>query len=130
MRIIKAAFVLFISVTLATGLQPTLARSQKIIHNYSPAWSSDSLHIAFISDRDGNSEVYIMDADGTHQVNLTQNAANDVMLQWSPDGQRLAFVSDRAGNPQLYLLNADGSNSRRSCPTMCGIIAGRQIVDA
>ena len=44
--------------------------------------------IAFKSDRDGNSEIYVMDADGSNQVNLTNNPATDSIPSWSPDGSK------------------------------------------
>jgi hypothetical protein len=66
--------------------------------------------LAFTTDRDGDHEVYVMNADGCAQVNLTNNAAaNDSLPVWSPDGQTLAFASDRDGNAEVYVMNADGS---------------------
>ena len=66
--------------------------------------------IVFESVRDGNSEVYVMESDGSNLVNLTNNAAYDGTPTWSPDGQRIAFTSERFGNPDIYLMNADGSD--------------------
>jgi len=65
--------------------------------------------IAFTSDRDGNHEVYVMNADGSGQTRLTDNPAADALPAWSPDGSRIAFTSDRDGNPEVYVMNADGS---------------------
>ena len=48
------------------------------------AWSPDSSRIAFVSNRDGNSEIYVMNADGSGITNLTNNPANDVRLVWLP----------------------------------------------
>jgi TolB protein len=69
--------------------------------------------IAFVSDRDGNSEIYVMNADGSGLRNLTNNPASDNDLACSPDGTRIAFVSDRDGNPEVYVMNADGSGVTR-----------------
>lgn len=66
--------------------------------------------LAFTSRQDGNSEIYIMHADGSGMVNLTNNPANDSFPFWSPDGSRIAFMSDRDGSTQIYLMDADGSN--------------------
>ena len=70
--------------------------------------------ILFTSVRDGNYEIYIMNPDGSEEVNLTQHPANDQQAAWSPTGDQILFVSDRNGEIEdLYLMNADGSNVRR-----------------
>jgi len=69
--------------------------------------------IAFTSYRDLNDEVYVMNADGTEQTNLTRHPAMDGAPSWSPDGQRIAFVSTRDGNLEIYVMNADGSRQQR-----------------
>jgi Tol biopolymer transport system component len=77
-----------------------------------PAWSRDGRTIVFVSWRDGNGEVYAMDADGSSPRNLTQNPAKDVRPAWSPDGRRIAFVSRRDGNSEVYVMSPDGSGKR------------------
>ncbi|MDE0011427.1 MAG: hypothetical protein OXU36_09785 [Candidatus Poribacteria bacterium] len=71
--------------------------------------------ILFTSLRDGNREVYIMNPDGSEQVNLTQHPADDMSAVWSPTGQQILFTSDRQGTRvrDLYLMDADGTNVRR-----------------
>ncbi len=69
--------------------------------------------ILFNSLRDGNSEIYIMNPDGSEQVNLTRHRAQDRDAVWSPTGEQILFESDRDGFKDLYLMNADGSNVRR-----------------
>ena len=71
--------------------------------------------ILFTSTRDGNHEVYMMNPDGSEQVNLTQHPATDFEAVWSPTGKVILFVSDRGGKRvwDLYLMNPDGSNVRR-----------------
>lgn len=69
--------------------------------------------IAFASDRDGNFEIYVMDADGGGQTRLTENPGEDYQPAWSPEGTRLAFVSTRDGNAEIYVMNADGSGQTR-----------------
>ncbi|MCM3903894.1 MAG: hypothetical protein ND866_19500, partial [Pyrinomonadaceae bacterium] len=85
-------------------------------------WSPDSSRIAFDSNRDGNSEIYVMNADGGDVQRLTNNSGFDFLPKWSPDGTRIAFVSNRdEPNPsacgncnfEIYVMNADGSNQTR-----------------
>ncbi|MCR4406100.1 MAG: DPP IV N-terminal domain-containing protein [Anaerolineae bacterium] len=61
--------------------------------------------VAFVSDYEGNDEIYLLDLDDGTIVNLTQNPADDKAPAWSPDGRRLAFQSHRDGNWELYLLD-------------------------
>lgn len=69
--------------------------------------------ILFTSARDGNREVYIMNPDGSEQVNLTKHPAGDLQAVWSPTGEKILFVSDRGGERDLYMMNPDGTNVRR-----------------
>jgi Tol biopolymer transport system component len=78
-----------------------------------PVWSPDGARIAFESGRDGNSEIYVMDADGSNPLNLTHNPADDHAPAWSPDGARIAFQSERDGASEIYLMNADGTEQVR-----------------
>jgi WD40 repeat protein len=75
--------------------------------------SSMILKIAFASDRDGNFEIYTMDADGGGQTRLTETPGEDYSPTWSPDGTRLAFVSTRDGNAEIYVMNLDGTGQTR-----------------
>lgn len=69
--------------------------------------------IAFVSTRDGNSEIYVMNPDGSDQKRLTNNVFDDLAPAWSPDRKKIAFVSGRDGNYEIYVMNADGSNQVR-----------------
>jgi len=74
---------------------------------------AQSGRIAFASKRDGNWEIYVMNADGSGVTRLTNNPADDRWPSWSPDGKRIAFTSDRDGNWEIYVMNADGSGMTR-----------------
>jgi len=67
--------------------------------------------IAFVSDRDGNSEIYMMDRDGSNLTNLTRNENNnDMMPTWSPQANAFAFVSKKdKGGFTIRRMNIDGS---------------------
>jgi len=78
-----------------------------------PPLTKPSGLVAFDTTRDGNSEIYVMAADGSNQRNLTNNAADDAWPSWSPDGKQIAFLSTRSGWPELYVMAADGSNVRQ-----------------
>jgi Tol biopolymer transport system component len=88
------------------------------------AQAPQKAQIAFHSEQDGNSEIYVMDADGNNPRRLTNNPAGNWRAAWSPDGKMIAFTSYRDGNPEIYVMDADGNNPRNltnnpaddSCP--------------
>ncbi|HEX5042734.1 MAG TPA: PKD domain-containing protein [Candidatus Polarisedimenticolaceae bacterium] len=69
--------------------------------------------IAYDSARNGNVDVFVMEADGSTPVRLTTHSAQDRAPAFSPDGARIAFHSLRNGNADIYLMNADGSGQVR-----------------
>ncbi len=73
-----------------------------------PAISPNGLQIAFVSDRAGRRDIYVMDVKGIAQTRLTTEANND-FPQWSPDGAKILFQSDRTGNWDLFAVNRNGS---------------------
>jgi Tol biopolymer transport system component len=66
--------------------------------------------LAFTTDRDGNDEIYLVNADGTGLQRLTSHPAVDLQPTWSPDGSRLAFASDRGGNSDIFVMDASGAS--------------------
>lgn len=77
------------------------------------SWTVDNSQIAFQSDRDGNSDIYVMDPDGTNQRRLTTSSAADADADWSHDRRRIVFHSERDRNSEIYVMNADGSGQTR-----------------
>ena len=69
--------------------------------------------VAFVSNRDGDDEIFTMNADGSEQKQLTANAAIDTRPDWSPDGTKIVFESSRDGNSEIYVMNADGTGQTR-----------------
>jgi len=78
-----------------------------------PNWSPDGTKIAFVSHRDGNYEVYVMNSDGSGQTRLTSDPERDDYPSWSPDGSKIAFNSYRSGQAEIWLMNADGSDQHQ-----------------
>ncbi len=97
-------------------------------HDSVPAWSPDGQKITFASFRDLNriqnpgpilSEIYVMNADGTNPINLTQSVERpDGTSSWSPDGKQIAFTSDElfvwddGFHSDIWVMDADGGNPR------------------
>jgi Tol biopolymer transport system component len=69
--------------------------------------------VAFVSERDGNPEIYVVSADGRNTRRLTNNDALDGGPTWSPDGGKIAFHSARDGNMEIYLMDPNGGNLQR-----------------
>ena len=78
-----------------------------------PEWSPDGSQIAFISDRSGNWDIWVMEPDGTNPRQLTTDPADDKGIGWSPDGRCIAFHSDRSGNWDIWTMDADGTHPRQ-----------------
>jgi len=75
-----------------------------------PAFSPDGSRIAFVSQRDGNAEIYVMNADGTGSTRITNDPQADGRPSFTPDGQALVFHSARtAGKQQIWVVNVDGA---------------------
>lgn len=78
-----------------------------------PALSPDGRKIAFMSRRDGNWEIYVVNIDGSGVQRLTDHPAEDGLPTWSPDGKLLAFVSSRDEGWAVWAISADGGSPRR-----------------
>ena len=90
------------------GSQTNLSNSAS--QDRDPEWSPAGTRIAFTR---GNN-IWVMDADGTHQVDLTNSPNTNGGPTWSPDGTKIAFVSDRDVNTlEIYVMNANGSHVKR-----------------
>ena len=69
-----------------------------------PAWSPNGNKLAFEAYRDGQAEVYVINATGSAVTRLTNNSAYDGTPAWSPDGSKIAFTSKRTGSYQVWLM--------------------------
>ena len=87
----------------------------RLAHGEYPVWSPDGQQIAFVSWQAGNSDIYVVNADGSNLTQLTYNEAGDRDPVWSPDGSRIAYVSlDRKYSFEHYhdlrVVNSDGAD--------------------
>ena len=88
------------------ALQPLLGDTGT---NIQAALSPDRTRIAFSSNRNGNFDIYLMDADGRNLRRLTTDPRNDGDPAWTPDGQRVVYTSTRGTGTQIAVVSLDGS---------------------
>lgn len=82
--------------------------------DHSPDWAPDGDTLVYVSERDGNPEIYVIETDRDDPPRrLTMNEAEESQPVWSPDGKRIAFVSDVHGEGEIFVMDADGSNQQR-----------------
>ena len=81
--------------------------------DFFPAWSPDGTRIAFESSRDvaNQEQIYVMNADGTGVIRLTNAVAHEQVPTWAPDGTKIAFFSNRDGPFAVYVIDAAGMGS-------------------
>ncbi|MEW5960422.1 MAG: protein kinase, partial [Chloroflexota bacterium] len=82
-----------------------------------PALSPDGSKVAFMSRRDGNWEIYVVNADGSDLLRLTEDPAQDGLPAWSPDGRVIAFISSRNGAWAIWAMTPSGQGQRQLFPT-------------
>jgi TolB protein len=102
-----------------------LTQQEGPIGDWRPDWSPDGTKIAFYSNRDAQepakgieTDIYVMNADGSNVVRLTDHPSADRVPAWSPDGWWIAFQSLRDGtlrdrNWNIYVMDANGENEMR-----------------
>lgn len=112
--------ILFVS----NGPKPTSPRVSQLTTgptpSGSPSFSPKGTEIVYVSTitstarkKADNSEIFVMRANGSRQVNLTKGPAGDFAPQFSPDGSKIVFVSDRDGNPEIYFMDSKGRSQKR-----------------
>ncbi len=87
-----------------------------------PDWSPDGTRLAFASNRSGNYEIYITNADGSGEpLQLTNHPGSDMHPDWSPDGSQIAFESKRdSGSWNIWIMKTDGSELRNITANLTG----------
>ncbi|MEZ5345189.1 MAG: DUF5050 domain-containing protein [Pyrinomonadaceae bacterium] len=82
---------------------------------YYPQLSPDEKQILFYGEKDGNPEIYIMNAENEREIKrLTNNPLMDIRPRWSPDGRKIVFErGDKKTNQHIFIIDADGQNERQ-----------------
>ncbi len=78
-----------------------------------PAWSPDGSMLAIVLTRDGLSQIYTINADGSNLRRVTRSPGIDTEPTFTPDGRSIIFTSDRSGGPQIYQVGLGGGEPRR-----------------
>ena len=81
--------------------------------NSAPAWSPDGRTLAVSLSREGGSQIFLMNPEGSGVRRLTSSPAIDTEPRYSPDGRWIYFTSDRGGTPQIYRMPAGGGEPQR-----------------
>jgi Tol biopolymer transport system component len=95
----------------AAGSAPVVFTARAVAGTLAPTGLQGRL--AFVSDRDGNAEIYAVDVDGTGLQRLTTNPGVDETPVWSPDGDRIAFTTLSLSESSLWIMTSDGSDPAR-----------------
>ncbi len=121
-------FVLILGAVLWAQKQPFSIEALYKIKNVSDVQlSPDGRKVAFVvtsynlKKGTSNSDIYLMNLDGSKQIRMTNNAAHDYHPRWSPDGQNILFVSDREEGAQAWILPVNGGEPYRITDFSTGV---------
>jgi TolB protein len=96
--------------SIATGQRTIVANFKG--SNSAPGWSPDGRRLAVVLSKDGHSQIYSVNADGSGLQRVTQSSGIDTEPRYSVDGN-IYFTSDRGGSPQIYRVGASGGDAQR-----------------
>src|SRR3972149_2156936 len=77
-----------------------------------PQWSPDGSMIAYLAERNGSEDLYVMEANGSNVIQLTADSYNEMNVQWSPDGAKILFTP-QVFPLNIWVVNSDGSELKR-----------------
>jgi TolB protein len=95
----------------ADGTNPVNLTNTTQFNEGAPAWSPNGRRIAFSSNRgsqNSNSNIWVMDADGSNPRMVTTAVGHNTEPAWTPDSRRLVFQSTRDFNPEIYITEVEG----------------------
>src|SRR5678815_1594354 len=98
------------------------APAKIVDHGAAPAVSPDGSRIAFLSDRDGATDVYVIGADGTGEIRLTRTPEAEGQPAWSADGKQIWFTVFANDSSAIYAIGANGGEPKR-----LGAVPGRAM---
>ena len=113
-RLLRCCLIALVGALMMTGCFPRMPTNQAAQQPAATdaSFSPDGSEILFAANHDGDLEIFVVNADGSDQRQLTDNGGQDFFPSWSPDGQTIVFSSDRSGAVELFLMDTDGGNQR------------------
>ena len=113
--LLAAGFGSFLAMRAQTPQRPA-------IHGGAPSASPDGSKIAFLSDRDGATDLYVISTDGTGETRLTRTPEAESQPGWSADGKEIWFTVFASDSSRIYSIEPDGKNQR-----LLGTVPGRAM---
>jgi Tol biopolymer transport system component len=115
-------FLFAVTVAFALGSAEGQAPAKTATHGGAPAVSPDGSRIAFLSDRDGATDVYVIGADGKGETRLTRTPEAESQPEWSGDGGSIWFTVFVSGSSRIYAIPSGGGD-----PKPIGSVPGRAL---
>jgi len=91
----------------ADGSNPQKIAESTTQNLHHPAWSPDGAKLAFVTDETGNSDIYMINVDGSGRAQLTNNRVEDRDPSFAPDGSKIVYASDPTGKKSLQIFVLD-----------------------
>ncbi len=105
-------FFLILVVALSGAVLGQQAPRAPVINGGMPAISPDGSRIAFVSNRDGSEDLYVIPANGAGEVRLTKTPEGEGTIAWTADGKQILFAVVSGDASRLYAIDPDGKNQR------------------
>lgn len=83
------------------------------IVNAHPSYSPDGKHVAYTSTRNGDANIFIMNADGSNSYQVVKKLLYSEVPSFSPDGKRIAFSGNKNGTFEIFTINIDGTGLKQ-----------------